>query len=130
MRLTQGHLRLLVVLIALHSCIVGAMLFFAPQWAMSFAGWERIEPVFFGRQAGIFHVVLAVAYLIEYGRYRGVLTLVAAKSIAFVFLMGATIVDPLPWAVWVSGILDGLMAVVVVLVHRRVAARPAGSTGG
>jgi hypothetical protein len=130
MRLSENHLRLLVNLIALHSAIIGVMLFFAPQWTMHFAGWEKIEPVFFGRQAGIFHFVLAAAYLIEFSRYRGVLTLVTAKTIAFAFLTGATLLDPLPWAVWVSGILDGLMAVVVFVVQRWVESSAIGSTPG
>ena len=120
MRLTENHERLLIVLIALHTVIVGAMIFFLPQWTMRFAGWEAIEPPFFGHQAGVFHFVLALAYLLEYSRYRGVSILIAAKTIAVIFLAGATIVDPLPWAVWTSGILDGLMAAVVWWVHRQV----------
>jgi hypothetical protein len=127
MRLTETHLRLLVILIALHSTIVGAMLFLAPQWTMRFAGWGSIQPEFFALQAGIFHFVLAAAYLIEYSRYGGVLTLVTAKTIAFAFLTGATLLDPLPWAVWVSGLLDGAMAVVVVLVQRWVVSSSADS---
>lgn len=120
MRLTYAHERLLVILIALHSAIVGAMLFFAPQWTMQFAGWERIEPLFFGRQAGIFHFVLATSYLIEFFRYQGVTILTTAKIVAFIFLTGATLLDPLPWAVWVSGLLDGAMAAAVFWVHRNV----------
>ncbi len=114
------HERLLIFLIALHSCIVGAMFLAAPDWTMKFAGWQSISPPFFAYQAGIFHFVLAVAYLLEYHRYRGVSILIAAKTIAFFFLITATIIDPIPWAVWTSGILDGLMAVVVWWVHRNV----------
>jgi hypothetical protein len=123
MRLTEKHERLLVFLIALHSIMVGTMFLLAPQWTMRFAGWGGIEPVFFAYQAGIFHFVLAMAYLIEYTRYRGVSILITAKTIAVVFLTGATIIDPLPWAVWTSGILDGLMAAVVWWVHRAIASQ-------
>ena len=66
MRITENHERLLVILIALHSVIVGTMLFVLPQWTMRFAGWEGIDPPFFGHQAGVFHFVLAMAYLVEY----------------------------------------------------------------
>jgi hypothetical protein len=121
MRLTDRHERLLVVLIALHSIIVGAMFMSAPQWTMRFAGWRGIDPVFFAYQAGVFHLVLATAYLIEYRRYRGVTILIVAKTIALVFLIAATLIDPLPWAVWTSGIIDGAMAAVVWWVHRNVA---------
>ena len=123
MRLTEFHERLLVFLISLHSIMVGTMFLLAPQWTMRFAGWGGIEPVFFAYQAGIFHFVLAMAYMTEYLKYRGVIVLVAAKIIAFVFLITATIIDPLPWAVWTSGILDGVMAAVVWWVHRAVASQ-------
>jgi len=129
MRITRQHERLLVFLVALHSCIVGAMFLTAPDWTMKFAGWHSISPAFFAYQAGIFHVVLAVAYLLEYHRYRGVAILTTAKTIAFVFLITATIIDPIPWAVWTSGIIDGLMAVVVWWVHRQVGGEPIGVMG-
>lgn len=115
---------LLVVLIAFHSVAVGAMFLLAPQWTIQFAGWQHIRPVFFAYQAGIFHVVLAAAYVLEYRRYHGVSILIAAKTIAFFFLISATLADPLPWAVWTSGIIDGLMAVAVWWVHRQTAAQP------
>ncbi|MEE4271372.1 MAG: hypothetical protein V2I67_06850 [Thermoanaerobaculales bacterium] len=120
MQLNSHHDRILVTLISLHSIIVGLMFLIAPQWTMQFAGWRSIDPPFFAYQAGIFHFVLAVAYLLEYHRYRGISILIAAKCIAFVFLLTAAVIDPIPWAVWTSGILDGVMALVVWQVHRRV----------
>jgi hypothetical protein len=123
MQFSEGHEKLLVSLIALHSTIVGAMFLMAPDWTMKFAGWQGIEPIFFAYQAGIFHIVLAIAYLLEYHQYRGVSILVSAKIIAFIFLIAATIIDPIPWAVWTSGVLDGVMAVVVWWVHRSVASQ-------
>lgn len=122
MKLTEGHEKLLIHLIALHSIMVGAMFLLLPQWTMRFAGWHGIEPIFFAYQAGIFHMVLAAAYLIEWHRYRGVAIVITAKVIAFFFLITATLIDPIPWAVWTSGILDGGMAVVVWWVHRQVSA--------
>lgn len=128
MRVTERHERLLVDLIALHSIIVGSMFLSAPQWTMRFAGWKGIDPVFFAYQAGVFHLVLATAYVIEYRRYRGVSILIVAKTVALFFLIGATLIDPLPWAVWTSGLIDGSMAAVVWWVHREVAR--SGSTSG
>jgi hypothetical protein len=120
MRLSQNHVRILVSLVSLHSILVGTMFILAPQWTMRFAGWRAIDPTFFAYQAGIFHIVLAVSYLLEYRQYRGVSVLVTAKAIAFVFLITATVIDPIPWAVWTSGILDGIMGAVVWWLHRRV----------
>ena len=121
MRLTENLERLLISLIALHSAMVGAMFLVLPQWTMRFAGWQGIDPVFFAYQAGVFHFVLAAAYVLEWRGYRGVSIVITAKIIACVFLITATIIDPIPWAVWTSGILDGVMAVVVWWVHRSVA---------
>ena len=125
MRVTAAHERILIVLIALHSYMVGAMLFAVPDWALRFGGWDGIQPIFFGRQAGVFHFALATAYLIEYFRYRGIATLLTAKSIAVAFLLGTWLLSSQPWAVLISGVGDGLMALVVVLVRRRVDAAAA-----
>jgi len=119
MKLTKTHETILVFLVALHSAIIGVVFMFAPNWLVRFGGWEGIDPVFFGRQAGAFHLVLAVAYLIEYFNYDGIRILIMAKSFALVFLLVCTQVDPLPWAVPVSGVGDGLMALLVWWVHRQ-----------
>jgi len=119
MRLTERHEWLLITLVALHSAIIGVVFILAPNFTMQFGGWERIDPVFFGRQAGAFHIVLAAGYLMEFAKYRGVRLILIAKSFAFLFLLAYTIIDPLPWAVPASGVIDGLMALVVWWVHRQ-----------
>lgn len=120
MKLSERHEWILISLIALHSAIIGVVFILAPNWTMQFGGWDRIEPVFFGRQAGAFHIVLAAGYLVEFARYRGISLILIAKGFAFFFLMIYTLVDPLPWAVPTSGVLDGLMALVVWWVQRQV----------
>jgi hypothetical protein len=121
MRLTPVHERWLVILVALHTLIIGIVFMIAPDWAVKFGGWSQpVRPVFFGRQVGIFHLALASGYLIEHFRYRGIYVIVAAKSVAFVFLLLATVIDPVPWAVPVCGVVDGAIALVVWQVHRRV----------
>jgi hypothetical protein len=111
--------RALVVLIALHSVVVGLFLTFATEWGARFGGFPSPVPLFFPRQAGAFHFVVAAVYLVEYFRYRGVLMLVMTKSIAVVFLGIVTLVCPAPWVVPLSGVGDGLMGLLVVLVRRR-----------
>jgi hypothetical protein len=122
MQLTEIHEKWLIILVALHSLIIGAAFFSGPNLLIRFGGWERIDPVFFAYQAGAFHVALASAYLIEYFKYRGVTVMLAAKSIAFVFLLVTPIFVPVPWAVPFSGVADGAMALLVWWVHRKVAA--------
>lgn len=119
--------RWLVVLIALHSYAVGIVLLVLPRWAMAFAGWGRAEPLFFVRQGGAFHLVVATAYLVEHFRHREITLLLIAKSLATVFLVlewrfGA---DP-AWAVPFSAAGDAAMGCAAFIVHRRAVA--AGST--
>jgi hypothetical protein len=117
-------LRWLVVLIAAHSIGVGILLTFFPAFAVHFAGWtETVTPLFFARQGGVFHFVVAAAYLIEYFSYRGVRILLTAKVIAVVFLCLQIAAGPLPWAVAVSAAADGAMGLSVWLVARRRATR-------
>ena len=51
--------RTLVVLIALHSLVVGLFLTFATEWGARFGGFPSPVPLFFPRQAGAFHFVVA-----------------------------------------------------------------------
>jgi len=120
MHLTRTHERALIFLIALHSIIVGVMLLFFPEWAVRFAGWSGADPIFFIRQAGAFHFVLATGYLVEYSRSRTIPLLLIAKTTAFVFLVGGAMFTQTPWAVWFSGVADGAMALTAFLVHRAV----------
>ena len=126
MRITSTHERILIILIALHSFIVGGMLMFAAEWAVNFAGWAGADPIFFIWQAGAFHFVLAAGYLMEYRRSGTVTLLLIAKTTAFVFLIGGSLLAATPWSVWFSGVADGAMALVTFLVHRAVAKQQAG----
>jgi hypothetical protein len=120
MHLTETHERLLIFLISLHSIIVGLMLMFAADWAVRFAGWAGADPIFFIWQAGAFHFVLASGYLVEYSRSRTISLVLIAKTTAFVFLIGGSLLTETPWAVWFSGFADGAMALAAFLVHRAV----------
>lgn len=118
--------RALVVLIALHSLVVGLFLVLVPEWGARLGGFGSISPLFFARQAGAFHFVAATAYLVEYVRYRGVLLLVITKSVAVVFLSLTSLLDDVPWVVPLSGLADGLMGLAVVLLRRARGRRLAG----
>jgi len=120
MRLTVTHEKILLFLIVLHSSIVGTMLMFFADWAVKFAGWSGADPVFFIWQAGAFHFVLAAGYVAEYRRSGSIELLLIAKTTAFVFLIGGSLLVTTPWSVWFSGLADGGMALAAFLVHRAV----------
>ena len=121
MHLSEKYERALIILIALHSIIVGVMLLFFAEWAIKFAGWSGADPIFFIWQAGAFHFVLVTGYLVEYFRWRSISLLLIAKTTAFIFLIGGSVLTDTPWSVWYSGLADGAMALVAYLVHRAVA---------
>lgn len=110
----------LVIFIAIHSFAIGFSLLFLTRWGAALGGWPEVVPLFFARQAGIFHIVVAAGYLIEYFRYGGVTFLQVTKILAVAFLTGIMVTDPAaPWTIPLSAFVDGLMALVVYLVHRR-----------
>jgi hypothetical protein len=117
--------RWLIVLIALHSLGVGVALLAFTDWSAAFGGWGQAEPRFFAQQGGVFHIVVALGYLLEYLRHRGVGLLVLAKSIAVVFLVSVTILgEAVTWVVPISALTDAMMAAAVLIVHRWASRRP------
>ena len=130
MTLHRRHELWLVSLIALHSFGVGLVLLTVPDWALRLGGWPGgIEPDFFGRQAGIFHVVLATGYLVEYLRHRRVELILVAKSIAVAFLGLCWLLFDVPWPVPLCGLADGAMGLAALLTHRAVVRGEAGRPG-
>jgi hypothetical protein len=107
------------VLVAIHSTVVGLFLLLATSWGASFGGWGPVFPLFFARQAGVFHFVVAAGYVIEYFRYGGVSLLLTAKATAVTFLLAMTLVDGGPWALPASAAADAMMGAVVYAVARR-----------
>jgi hypothetical protein len=111
----------LIVLIAIHSYAVGFFLLFFTRWGAEFGGFGTVTPLFFPRQAGIFHFVVATGYLYEYFRYREVGLLLLTKIFAVLFLVSMMMVaQPTAWAIPLSAVGDGAMALVTYLVHLKV----------
>jgi hypothetical protein len=111
----------LVWLIAAHTFVIGLALLLAPTFALSFGGWKEIPAPFFPQQAGVFHFVLGFGYLRELQCRGGVSLLLLAKTAAFVFLMGSTVLSTVPWFVTFAGVADGLMGLTAWWVHRQAA---------
>ena len=112
--------RWLVVLIAAHTFAIGVALLAVPGWALRFGGWDVIPPLFFPRQAGVFHLVVGTGYLVEFSRSRGVVLLLTAKACAAVFLVGASVLATVPWFVTFAGVADGLMGASVLAARALV----------
>ena len=118
----MARLRVWVWLVVAHSVAVGLGLLLLPDLATRFAGFGPVTPPFFAHQAGVFHLVLALGYLLEHR--RGTVTLlVTAKTTAFVFLTVSWLAGTPAWAVPLSGLADGAMALVAWWLWRRAAPR-------
>ena len=116
-----GLFRAWVWLVAAHSAVVGLALLVAPDLSARFAGFGQVTPPFFARQAGVFHLVLAVGYLFEQRRGSAAL-LVVAKTTAFAFLTGSWLAGTPGWSVPFSGLSDGAMGLVAWWLWRRARA--------
>lgn len=112
----------LVTLIAIHSYAVGAALLFVPEFGARLGGWDEVRPLFFMRQAGVFHFLVATVYLVEWHRFRTVSFLLLAKCTAVAFLGTLWLLDGEPWVVPFAGLADGAMAIAVVATRRWAAA--------
>lgn len=112
----RGREALLVLLISLHSYIVGVLLLFGSAWAVHFGGWPDGGTLFFTRQGGVFHFIIATLYLLDYFRRDSILPIVLAKSVAVVFLTVMSTQGE-PWLVPVSAVGDGAMLVSVLAVR-------------
>ncbi len=106
-----------VILVAMHSFLVCGLMLFFPRWTLDFAGWENVDYVFFIRQSGAFHFVVALGYLLEYWRFGSIGLLIIAKTTAVVFLLALSPWSD-AWAIPFSGITDGMMLLGMLMVHR------------
>jgi hypothetical protein len=116
--------RIYVILVAVHCFAVGFGLLFLPRFSLQLAGWGDVELLFFVRQGGAFHLVVAAGYLVEYSRHRTITLMLIAKPFAFVFLMTLWAFTDVPWAVPISGVGDGAMGLIAWLLHRQVHSSP------
>lgn len=121
---TEKILRLFLILIAIHSFLVGLALIFTPSEFFTYLGYARINEKFFPTQGGIFHFVMSIAYsLAAYYLHREsglVILTIAAKMLAMTFLLFYYLFVDQIWMILVSGLLDGLMGWVILLLYRRV----------
>ena len=107
--------QIFIILVALHSLILGSAMLFWPLTTMKFFGWEYEGPVFYPAQTGVFLVLLAGAYLAGLWYRPFAWFLVITKAVAVVFLLTEFYIvenDP-PRTLLVAAFFDGLMGITV-----------------
>ena len=126
---TLKLLRIFLVLIAIHSFCVGLGLVFIPLNLYELFGFHGYGGNFFKIQAGIFHIVMCLAYLwAALDPVRNMILIrfaILAKMIATGFLLSYAVFIDMIWTVMASGGLDFLMGLVLIWFHRRLKPVPA-----
>lgn len=104
-------------LVAIHTFIVGLSLVFMPSEYMPVFGFEAGDANFFRAQGGVFHIIMGIIYIMASYSFREssalVVITVTAKLIATIFLLIYFFFVSDTWSILFSGIMDGLMAIVI-----------------
>jgi hypothetical protein len=111
-----------LVLVAIHTLTIGLILIAQPAVLMEFAGFNPDCNHFFPAQGGAFHLIIFVVYLmgathIEKYRYFIVLS-IFIKALATFFLLIYCFAAEFKWVVFLSGIVDGVMGLMIFLAFR------------
>lgn len=118
----KSLLIIVLYLTALHSLFVGIGLLVQLPALMDWMGFGKIEQPFFPAQGGVFHLLMAVAYFFAARhpeRHQIIIQfIIILKISATVFLMFYFIlIDPI-LMVLLSGLSDGTMALLILLLWR------------
>ena len=121
---TKFYFDFLLWIFILHTCGVAISLFIFPSEYLTFLGLEGYRGRFFQTQAGLFHLVLGVAYLLALYQWQKAPPLiffaVIAKSIAIVFLVLYYFFFEPAWIILFSAFGDGLLGIALLLLYTRL----------
>lgn len=113
----RKRLSLLLILIAIHSFCVGVGLIVRPAELMQLFGFGLCYERFFPTQGGVFHIVMAVGYLMAaYNvdeNHSLIIFSIIVKIMATVFLFTYFIAVEQIWLVLASGFSDGVMGIAI-----------------
>lgn len=115
-RLWEGALGGLVLVVGVHSLLLGLTLLLFPRWALDFVAWPYDGQVFWPRQAGLFLVLLGMCYASALRVRPAVWLLIGSKASAIVFLLASVAIGDAPRAALALGAVDGAMGLAVALV--------------
>ena len=115
----RKRLSLLLILIAIHSFCVGVGLIIRPAELMQLFGFGICYERFFPTQGGVFHIVMAVGYLMaacDVDEHHSLIIFsIIVKTMATVFLFTYFIAVEQIWLVLLSGFSDGIMGLVIYI---------------
>lgn len=117
-------IRAFLILVAIHSSVVGINLIsFPSEWMQKF-GFNQINESFFKAQGGVFHIVMTVAYLLGAWKpveYRILIIFaVIAKFIATIFLITYFFTNGSTIVILLSAISDFLMGLILLYLFLKL----------
>lgn len=120
--------RLLALLIGLHSCCLGLLMLLAPGTMLKLLGFSPGIPVFFPSQSGIFLLILGGCYLWALVDPAFLWVILASKAAAVAFLVVHAVFFAAPPMIWAAAAGDGGMFTVLAAVmfreHRKAQDSP------
>jgi uncharacterized membrane protein HdeD (DUF308 family) len=117
----------LILLVGAHSCALGLVMLFAPQFVLATFGFPASTPIFYPSQSGIFLLILGVFYLRALRVRSFVWTIIVSKVLAIAFLFVHVAFLGAPSIIWAAAAGDAAMlaAVAVMLArHRKMESGP------
>jgi len=115
-------LSMVLVLVAIHTLAFGLLLIAQPAVLMEFAGFNPDCDHFFPAQGGVFHLLMSVVYLMgatHIEKYHHFIVFsIFVKAVATVFLMMYCFAAEFKWIVFLSGIGDGVMGLMIFLAFQ------------
>jgi hypothetical protein len=117
----EKYLKLLIILIALHTFAIGLVLTFLPVEYLEFFGYKKINESFFPIQAGAFHIILSAGYILalrEKCKERYFLQyMIIIKFFAFVFLLLYVLLVVPVLIVIISAFVDLAMGILLLIFY-------------
>ncbi len=115
------HLSFVLTLVSIHSFLVGVGLILFPGELIEYVGFQFVHEKFFQTQAGVFHIILSIGYIlpvINYNNFKNlVIFSIIVKIIAALFLFIYFLFFDSIVCVLLSGCGDCAMAVLLLYVY-------------
>ncbi len=118
---TVKLLRIVILVVGLHSVMLGAVIYFFTGSFYQFFLGEPIANPFFVRQSGIFLFLIGLFYLFPLTNltsYHQFITLsIVSKVFAVIFLITNAHLTPHPPLILLTAVIDGFMAIALFLPY-------------
>lgn len=120
--------RLVVLLVGIHSCVLGLLMLLLPRFTLGLMGYGEPGDLFFPSQSGIFLLILGACYLLALREPALETVIVVSKALAVAFLAVHAAFLGAPPVIWAAAAGDGAMLAAVL--GTRVRTQPSPPSGG